>query len=539
MEKNALIAVVLSILVLILYQYWVTWKYGSPPPPPETAPAEKVAEKPLAAPPRPRPQTEKITAAPPADLPAVREVRVETDRYIAIFTNQGARLQSFRLKQYRESASEKSPLFEMIPVSPGVPYPLGVELLSPKPFNDEKVTYAVEGSNLKLTGRAKGSLVFRGSAPGGSVVVKKFTFDGSAYPIELEIRVENADGITPPAVFVTSAANPQRAARDAVFEGAMALVNNKIRREPVDEIKKGIEITGPLSWAGFGYTYFLFTILPEDEGQYRLATHGAGPALVMQVRGVANGQTPASDRFTLFIGPKDLQILRSLDKGLEKSINFGWFAFVSIPLLSVLHFSHRFTGSYGIDIILLTIIIKILLAPLTHKSFASMKQMQKLQPQMERIKERYKGDKEKLNKEIMELYRRNKVNPLGGCLPMLLQFPVFLGLYNALRTPIELRHAAFLWINDLSRPDWESLPFTLGGWSLGIPVLTLLMGASMFIQQWMTPSAGDPNQRRMMLMMPVVFTALFVTFPAGLTIYWLVNNVLTIAQQYLINRMDR
>lgn len=122
---------------------------------------------------------------------------------------------------------------------------------------------------------------------------------------------------------------------------------------------------------------------------------------------------------------------------------------------------------------------------------------------------------------------------------MLLQFPVFIGLYNALRTPIELRHAPFLWINDLSRPDWESLPITLMGWKVGIPILVLFMGASMFLQQWMTPTAGDPNQKRMMYMMPVVFTVMFVNFPSGLTIYWLVNNVLTIAQQYLINRMTK
>jgi YidC/Oxa1 family membrane protein insertase len=136
----------------------------------------------------------------------------------------------------------------------------------------------------------------------------------------------------------------------------------------------------------------------------------------------------------------------------------------------------------------------------------------------------------------MELYRRNKVNPFGGCLPMLLQFPVFIGLYNALLTPIELRHAPLLWIKDLSRPDWESLPLEVFGYHAGVPVLTLLMGASMFVQQWMTPSAGDPNQRRMMLMMPLVFTFMFINFPSGLTIYWLVNNLLSIAQQYLINR---
>jgi YidC/Oxa1 family membrane protein insertase len=234
-----------------------------------------------------------------------------------------------------------------------------------------------------------------------------------------------------------------------------------------------------------------------------------------------------------------VDVLKSLGSGLERSIDFGYFAFISIPLLYVLRFSHQFTGSYGVDIILLTVLIKILTAPLTHKSMVSMKQMQKLQPQMERLKEKYSNDREKLNKEIMELYRRNGVNPLGGCVPMLLQFPVFIGLYNALSTPLELRHAPFLWIKDLSRPDWQSLPFTVGNWQLGIPVLTILMGASMFVQQWMTPTAGDPNQRKMMLMMPLIFTVMFVTFPAGLTIYWLVNNILSIAQQYWINRSER
>ena len=181
------------------------------------------------------------------------------------------------------------------------------------------------------------------------------------------------------------------------------------------------------------------------------------------------------------------------------------------------------------------------MAPLTHKSYMSMKQMQKLQPQMEKLKERFSSDKEKLNKEIMELYKRHGVNPLGGCLPMVLQFPVFIGLYNALSTPIELRHAPFLWIKDLSRPDWEVaavgssrlVAFCLPS---GLPVLTMLMGASMFVQQWMTPAAGDPNQRKLMLLMPLMFTFMFVSFPAGLTVYWLVNNLLSIGQQYWINR---
>ena len=193
------------------------------------------------------------------------------------------------------------------------------------------------------------------------------------------------------------------------------------------------------------------------------------------------------------------------------------------------------------DIIILTVLIKLLMWPLTHKSMVSMKSMAKLGPQMEKLKEKFGDDKEKLNREIMELYKRNGVNPLGGCLPMVLQFPVFIGLYNALSTPIELRHASFLWIKDLSRPDWQSLPFAVPTWwpsalPSGIPVLTILMGASMFLQQWMTPTAGDPNQRKMMMLMPLMFTFMFVSFPAGLTVYWLVNNVLTIGQQYWINR---
>ena len=244
----------------------------------------------------------------------------------------------------------------------------------------------------------------------------------------------------------------------------------------------------------------------------------------------------ASERYTLYVGPKELDILKSLGKGLERSIDFGYFGFISIPFLYVLHFFHRVSGSYGLDIILLTVLIKILMAPLTHKSYASMKQMQKLQPQMERLKERYSDDKEKLNKEIMELYKRNGVNPLGGCLPMVLQFPVFIGLYNALSTPIELRHAPFMWIKDLSRPDWQSLPFNVGDWHLGIPILTILMGASMFLQQWLTPQQGDPAQQRMMMFMPLLFTFMFMNFPAGLVLYWLVNNVLTIGQQYLMMR---
>jgi YidC/Oxa1 family membrane protein insertase len=538
MDKRAIIGIALSILVLVVYQEVITRFYGSPPADPAPVTEKNVAEKTT-----PPSQT---TAAPSTPAPAIpsvpasgsprqegKDIRVETDNYVAIFTTQGARLKSFKLKKYRSSVDEKSPPFEIVQTAPGVALPLGVRWQAPSPFEDKELVYSVQGSDLKLTGEAKATLVFQGQTSSGAVITKSFAFSGSAYPIQLEVGVKVTDGTAPiPEILLTEKSDHSVPNHDAPFEGFIALVDNKIRREPPAEAAKGHEFSGDVSWAGFGYTYFFFAVLPENGAQHKVSLHHQeGPSLTGAVGGPA-----ASDRHTLFIGPKELDILKSLGRGFERSIDFGYFGFISIPFLYVLHFCHRFTGSYGLDIILLTVLIKVLMAPLTHKSFVSMKQMQKLQPQMEKLKEKYGDDKEKLNKEIMELYRRNGVNPLGGCLPMVLQFPVFIGLYNALSTPIELRHAPFLWIKDLSRPDWESLPFTFGSWHLGIPILTILMGASMFLQQWMTPSAGDPNQRKMMMLMPVMFTFMFVSFPAGLTVYWLINNLLSIGQQYWINR---
>ena len=536
MEKRAFLAIALSILVLVIYQEWVTRQYGTPPPP--SQPENKQAEKPPSPPPSaPAP----VTPSAPVELPtagAARDLKVETENYVAVFTTQGARLKSFKFKNYRSAVDEKSPPFEIVPSTPGVPHPLGVRWQSPAPFDDARVLYTVQGNDVKLAGDAKGSLVFQGQTPNGSILTKKFTFSGSTYPIQMEVGIQPSEG-NPPAgeILLTEKSDHTVPNPDAPFEGLIALVDNKIKRESPPEPGKGQEFNGDVAWAGFGHTYFFFGLLPESGTQHRVSLDLSGAALITAIGGPPPNPAAVS-RYTLFIGPKELEILKSLGQGLERSIDFGYFGFISIPLLYLLHFSHNFTGSYGIDIILLTILIKLLMAPLTHKSFVSMKQMQKLGPQMERLKEKYSQDKEKLNKEIMELYRRNGVNPLGGCLPMVLQFPVFIGLYNALSTPIELRHAPFLWIKDLSRPDWESLPFTVADWHLGIPILTLLMGASMFLQQWMTPSVGDPNQRKMMLMMPLMFTFMFVSFPAGLTVYWLVNNILSIGQQYWIIRKE-
>ena len=205
-----------------------------------------------------------------------------------------------------------------------------------------------------------------------------------------------------------------------------------------------------------------------------------------------------------------------------------------MPLLHALRFLNRVFGNYGIAIILLTTAVKILTIPLTQTSFKNMRAMQKLQPEMTKLREKFKDDPTAMQKEMMELYRRHRVNPLSGCLPMVLQIPIFIGLYNSLSGAIELRHAPFaLWIRDLSSPDRLMVA------GVGIPVLTLLMGATMLIQQWLTPQQGDPTQQRVMMFMPLIFTFMFINLPSGLVLYWLVNNVLTIAQQYWMLRSSK
>ena len=543
MEKQAFIAVVISILIIILYQEYMRRFY-----PPVQPPAKETATRPSEERPAPQvaPERPPAPTAAPAEVARgvpvvpVREVTVETPDYIALFTNQGARLKSFRLKRYRAGVEAGSPLIDMVSRAPGMEYPLGLRLADTPTGTDQGVVYEVRGVDLNLQAGGGGGLTFIGATPSGQRVVKEFTFSGSSYAVEVGVSIAGSpQGAT--LLFTTGGKN-KGVKGDALFEGLIALREGDLTREWPDDIEGRLNLNAPLSWAGFGYTYFVSALIPAEgvEADATVApSAGRERGFVLETRGRVISSQERTARYRLFMGPKVLNLLKSLDRGLEQSIDFGYFGFISVPMLHALHFFQTYTGNYGLDIILLTLIIKLLLWPLTQKSFVSMKRMQKLQPQMQRLKEKFGDDKTRLNKEMMDLYKRNKVNPLGGCLPMLLQFPFFIGFYNALLTPIELRHASFLWIKDLSRPDWESLPFSAFGYEVGIPVLVLLMGASMFIQQWMSPAIGDPNQRRMMMLMPLIFTVIFVSFPSGLTIYWFVNNLLSILQQYMINRKER
>ena len=239
----------------------------------------------------------------------------------------------------------------------------------------------------------------------------------------------------------------------------------------------------------------------------------------------------------LYDGPKEIDRLNQAGHNLSDAVDYGWFSVLAKPLLVLLKWIYRYVHNYGLAIIIITIMIKIVFWPLTHKSYTSMQKMKKIQPKIAQLREKYKDDREKLNQELMAVYKTYKVNPAGGCLPMVLQIPVFFALYRMLNAAVDLRHQPFmLWIHDLTAPDRLYIPGVDLPYLGGIPVLTLLMGITMFLQQKMTPSSGDPRQEKIMLMMPVMFTVFFINFPAGLVLYWLVNNVLSIAQQYWINR---
>jgi YidC/Oxa1 family membrane protein insertase len=294
--------------------------------------------------------------------------------------------------------------------------------------------------------------------------------------------------------------------------------------------------------------YFMGAVAPEgkDSDQVKRSLRGTGKdglmnaTLVEPMVTLTAGQAQEQS-YMVFYGPRDLDILEALGHNLPAAVDFGWFDLIAKPMLAALNFFERYTGNYGIAIIIITILIKILLWPVAAKSYKSMKKMQELQPVMAKLREKYKDDRERLQQETMQLYKTYKVNPLGGCLPMLVQFPVFIAFYKVLGSAIELRHAPFmLWINDLAAPDRLpigfdfAIPFVQQGY--GLPVLTILMGGSMFLQQKMTPTTGDPTQAKMMLMMPVVFTFMFLNFPSGLVLYWLVQGVLSIGQQYWTNQ---
>lgn len=553
MDRRTLLFVAISVAIIVLYQEFVLKRFAPPPTTPD-APITSPEGVPQGAPEAvsAAPEAARTTAAPsdPAEVaplqPAAatkpiegQRIEVETDLYVAVFTTVGGRLEDFRLKNYRETNRPESSLLSLVRPAPEIELPLGIELRGARAWRDSSQVYEADRSKLTLAGSDTGTLTLRTSYA-GQPIVKRFTFRGNAYPIDMVVETPSPQGLQPELTQATPDGKPAAVALlltrarkkeedGTTFEGPATLIGDDLIETAFDDLEGPEVFDGEVKWAGFEDHYFLVAAAPERAMSVRMLPKGNAVEEKILTPRAATG--PTNLAYTLYFGPKDRPSLEAAGHGFAKGLNLGWFAPISLILLQVLEYSHRFTGNWGIDIILLTILVKILFWPLTRKSFSSMRDMQKLQPEMAKIREKYKDDSQKMNTEVMELYKRHGVNPLGGCLPMVLQIPVFIGLYSLLQNTIQLRHAPFgLWVTDLAAPERLQV---LG---YGIPVLTLLLGASMFLQQKLSPQAGDPNQQRIMMFMPVVFTFMFIGFPAGLTIYWLTNNVLTIAQQWWMLR---
>jgi YidC/Oxa1 family membrane protein insertase len=544
MEKRMILAIVLSVAVLLIYQYVI-----APPPKGPVAPQGTGQEAARDNAARAGAQPESAASVPavsgglmPKASNPTRQIAVSTSLYTATISTAGGGIPSFRLNEYKDVPGKKGQPLEIIGSGGSRPLPLDLYVgESQPPFPPLPVFSTNAPAFLTVGAGEKKSVDLAWESASGVRIVREYRFTGDRYDFEVVEQVSNGSRETirlRPGVALSQDFKGELAADSYTFTGAVVETRGTIEQLDLKKIGKGKIEKYPVSWAAADSKYFGLILLPEKPWTLEEIALAGETGIRMAVADAQVTLSPGDtvrSQARMFAGPKRSGLLKETGHGLEELIDYGWFAFLAKPLVWLMKASNRLTRNYGIDIILLTILIKVLFYPLTKKSMASMKKMQDLQPILVKLKEKYKDDTQRLNQETMNLYKTYKINPVSGCLPMLLQIPVFIALYKGLLVTIELRHAPFfLWINDLSAPEhlWD---IAVAGYTIPIRLLPLLMGISMFVQQKMTPSTGDPNQQKIMLLMPVIFTFMFWGFPTGLVIYWLANNVLSIGQQMIHN----
>jgi YidC/Oxa1 family membrane protein insertase len=473
-------------------------------------------------------------------------ITVDTPLYRLKLTEKGAAVTSIVLKHYREAVQKDSAPKELLPQE----NPIETVLVGFAGKSLPGLDDAVFSSNLKLdTVDVKDSvqqITFSWKSEGGVLVEKTYKFAPDSYLIGLDVAIKNGSAKTiQDKLFVALTSTVPNDKRMYGFEGPSALIDKNLEEVKVEDIADQNIYAGNVKWVAVQDRYFMMGVIPEQVGQASmrlyLTDNGLIEAQYASADGTIGAGTQHNYQYLLFFGPKSMDVLGAAGHSLNKALDFGMFDILAKPCVWLMNKVYSVIPNYGIAIIILTVLIKIILWPLGSKSYKSMSEMKKIQPLMKEIREKYKNDKKKMNEEVMSLYRTYKINPLGGCLPMVVQLPVFFALYRMLYQAIELRHAPFfLWIDDLSAPDRlfrfdiASIPFMEPPY--GIPVLTIIMGATMLLQQKMSPPMGDPTQAKMMMFMPIIFTVIFINFSAGLVLYWLVNNILSISQQYYIQK---
>ncbi len=542
-QARFVIALVLSFFV---FYFWNVFFVKEPPTQPKSVQTAK--EK---LPIQPVEKIEKKEESLPPVQPALIErmpktIKVTSPLYTAHFSEKGAKITQFSLTKYKETVMPDSPPKELISNTLSD----GTVLSGTAGGSISGLTQAVFSASAEEISaqRQPEKLSFIWLSPEGIEIEKSFLFSPDTYAIGLTVTIRNRsaravqESVT---LSLKDIAPPEDS--NYGFEGPSALLNDSLEQIKLKSLKDKTVYTGKLRWLALESRYFMSAVLPaaSEDASMNLSLSADGKILESRyIRPLASIQPGGQSvsEFTLFFGPKSLNVLRQLNNSLEKAINFGMFDILAKPCLWLMNYLYGFIPNYGVAIIILTLLVKLVLWPLGNKSYKSMNDMKKLQPYMTEIREKYKDDKAKMNQEIMNLYKTYKINPMGGCLPMIVQIPVFFALYRMLYEAIELRHAPFFgWINDLSAPDrlfqfGFSIPFMQPPY--GIPVLTLIMGGTMFLQQKMSPPPGDPAQAKMMMFMPLIFTVIFINFSSGLVLYWLINNILSIAQQYYISKKN-
>lgn len=526
MDKKLILAIVLSIIVLIGFNVYFANQTAKQKP----IESKEIQKEEIVSPVEKQKevsQTVKESKSTKKKEFEEKDVEVNTDLLKVVFTTKGAKIKNWILKNYKESDGK------LIDLAGG----LNIDVNNTSEFEYKCIAIVVsEAGYIERVPFTYTSKDLR--------ITKEFLFKDDSYKVDCSVKIENLSNKEVKVNNFLISLGPGLGSPEKIeeFEELVVstFIDDKIKKDKIKKIKEDIINRGDISWIAISKKFFVASIIVKDTLQAssiikREFIKGkdadiptATASLKIPDFTIARESSlvrPSADaktfNFVVYAGPSILENLRELK--IHKVLDFGWFSGLGVLLLITLKFFYKLVQNYGLAIILLTILIKAILWWPTNKSMKSMKSMQKLQPHMSALKEKYKNNSQQLNQEVLKLYKGHKVNPLGGCLPMILQIPIFYALYMILVNAVELKDAPFyFWIRDLSVKD----PYY---------VLPILMGITMLIQQKMTPTA-DPNQAKMMMILPIVFTFMFINLPAGVVFYWVVQNILSIIQQFYINK---
>ncbi len=530
MEKRLIGAIALSILVILLFQTMGSRRKVQVQPGPTQATVERVSP----------PREGNIFADESIASPTRKEETtvIETDKYILTFSNRGGSLENVTLKEYRNSKTD-----------------LPLRLV--EGAKGKKAVFSLESSALldsletrffTLTNKDRNKLVYSFVLPGRFRILKEYGFANHNDYIELQVSIENIGSDLLHRDYDLIGGSSLRSSSLSMgrrFSEIDSMLNGKIVRS--SGVKGGEQfVEGITSWTGVKSRYFCVILKPMQESAGVLLKQFDKSSLASGIKTkripVYPGST-ATDSYIMYIGPADTERLSALGFGFENIVSYGFFGGISKLLLSILKTFYKVSRNWGLAVIMLTLLVNMCLFPLTRKSFQSMKKIQDVQPHIEKLRATHKGNPQKLNKELAEVYKQYNINPLGGCLPLLLQMPIFIALYQGLSRSIELKGASFLWIKDLSSPDFVNIPFKLPFLGDQIHVLPLLMVGAMFLQQLFSTkhtAMGSSEQRQqqkiMLIFFPLFFGFLFYQFPSGLVLYWFTNTLLMTAEHALMRR---